>query len=149
LDSLRCQSAFDDGYTPPADSPDTLSGWKIVAGAEIRADYYATLFGRTPIAMKRTSDGFKIACAGYQKEFDSTGLRCCSDKCERTRTRGQHCADGGGGREALDEAQVCCVWLRQHDPEMAQRTQGVGRHPVLLAVLPETRQKARWTECRS
>jgi ribosomal protein L24E len=81
--SLRCQSFFDAGYTPPADSPDTLSGWKIVAGAEIGADYYATLFGRTPIAIKRTSDGFKIACAGYQKEFDSTGLRCCSDKCER------------------------------------------------------------------
>jgi hypothetical protein len=33
--------------------------------------------------MKRTADGFKIACADCQKEFESKGLRCCSDACER------------------------------------------------------------------
>jgi len=55
---MRCQGAFDAGFTPAADPPaDTL--------------------------MKRTADGFKIACAGCQKEFESTGPRCCSDACER------------------------------------------------------------------
>jgi hypothetical protein len=56
--SMRCQGAFDAGFTPAADPPaDTL--------------------------MKRTPNGFKIACAGCQKEFESTGPRCCSDACER------------------------------------------------------------------
>jgi hypothetical protein len=83
--SLRCQSAFDDGYTPPADPPDTLTGWKVLDSGidDIGADYYASLFGRTPIAMKRTPNGFKVACAGCQREFESLGQRCCSDKCER------------------------------------------------------------------
>jgi len=82
--SLRCQAAYDDGFTPAADPPtDTLTGWRVAAGGEIGGDYYANLLKRTPIPMKRTADGFKIACAGCQKEFESKGLRCCSDACER------------------------------------------------------------------
>ena len=82
--SMRCQGAFDAGFTPAADPPaDTLTGWQVAAGGEIGTDYYAGLFKRTPIPMKRTADGFKIACAGCQKEFESKGLRCCSDACER------------------------------------------------------------------
>jgi hypothetical protein len=83
--SMRCQAAYDAGYTPPAEhSTDALAGWKVVAGAAIGAtEYYACMLGRTPIAMKRTSSGFKIACAGCSREFESLGLRCCSDACER------------------------------------------------------------------
>ncbi|MBR0692698.1 hypothetical protein [Bradyrhizobium lablabi] len=33
--------------------------------------------------MKATASGFKIHCAGCQKEFESLGLRCCSTSCER------------------------------------------------------------------
>jgi hypothetical protein len=82
--SLRCQAAYDDGFTAqPAEQPDTLTGWRVAAGGEIGSDYYANLLKRTPIPMKRTAEGFKIACAGCLKEFESTGLRCCSDACER------------------------------------------------------------------
>ena len=82
--SLRCQAAYDDGFTAqPAEQPDTLTGWRVAAGGEIGADYYAGVFKRTPISMKRAANGFKIACAGCQKEFESLGLRCCSDACER------------------------------------------------------------------
>jgi hypothetical protein len=81
--STRYQAAYDAGYTPPGEqSTDTLAGWKIVAGGELGADYYACMLGRTPIAMKRTAPGFKIACAGCQKDRESLGLRCCSDACE-------------------------------------------------------------------
>jgi hypothetical protein len=60
--SMRCQAAYDDGFTPQS-----------AAGGEIGG----------PIPMKRTADGFKIACACCQKEFESKGLRCCSHACER------------------------------------------------------------------
>jgi hypothetical protein len=33
--------------------------------------------------MKATASGFRISCAGCQKEFESLGLRCCSSGCER------------------------------------------------------------------
>jgi hypothetical protein len=56
--SMRCQAAYDGGFTP-SDPPDPFGG------------------------MKRTTDGCKIACAGCSKEFESLGLRCCSDACER------------------------------------------------------------------
>jgi hypothetical protein len=79
--SVRCQGAYDARYTPLAEqSADTLAGWTDAAGG---ADYYAGVFGRTPIAMKRTPNGFKVACAGCQREFESLGQSCCSDKCER------------------------------------------------------------------
>ena len=82
--SMRCQGAFDAGFTPAADpAADTLIGWRVAAGGEIGGEYYANLLKRTPIPMKRTADGFKIACAGCQKEFESLGLRCCSDACDR------------------------------------------------------------------
>src|SRR5262249_15637601 len=82
--SMRCQGAYDAGFTPQsAEQPDTLIGWRVVAGgADIGDDYNATLSNPPPIPMKRTADGFKIACAGCSKEFESKGLRCCSDKCE-------------------------------------------------------------------
>jgi len=82
--SLRCQAWFDDGGQPYG-SPDEVSliGWRVVAGDNVGADYYATLFGRPPIVMKRTTNGFKIDCAGCQKEFESLGLRYCSEACGR------------------------------------------------------------------
>jgi hypothetical protein len=87
LCSLKCQAWFDAGGAPYG-APDEISlvGWRVVAGPpgiETGTDYYATLFGRQPIAMKRTTAGFKIDCVGCQKEFESRGLRCCSDQCER------------------------------------------------------------------
>jgi hypothetical protein len=56
--SMRCQDYFDAGNQPPAS-------------------------GRPPILMKPTRDGFKITCPSCQQDFESKGLRCCSDKCER------------------------------------------------------------------
>jgi hypothetical protein len=82
--SFRCQTFFDDGNAPPDAPADTLIGYRVIAGpGGVETDFYATLFGRPPIAMKRSTDGFRIACAGCGKEFESRGLRCCSDACER------------------------------------------------------------------
>jgi hypothetical protein len=33
--------------------------------------------------MKKTGDGCLIACAACCKQFNRSGLRCCSDDCER------------------------------------------------------------------
>jgi predicted nucleic acid-binding Zn ribbon protein len=85
--SPRCRAWFDAG-NDPAGSPDEFSliGWRVVAGPpdiEVGSDYYATIFGRQPIPMKRTTIGFKITCAGCGSEFESLGLRYCSDACGR------------------------------------------------------------------
>lgn len=84
--SMRCQDWFDAGNPPPDDTRDALIGCRVIAGPpgiEIGSDYYAAIFKRQPIAMKRSTSGFKITCVGCGKEFESRGLRCCSDKCER------------------------------------------------------------------
>ena len=40
--------------------------------------------GNPPITeLRRTAHGFEIKCAGCGKDFESKGLRCCSDNCER------------------------------------------------------------------
>jgi hypothetical protein len=42
--SMRCQAAYDEGFTAqPAEQPDTLIGWRVAAGGEIGSDYYADL----------------------------------------------------------------------------------------------------------
>jgi hypothetical protein len=64
--SIRCQAWFDAGNAPPGPT-----------------DFYASVYGRPSIPMKRSSEGFRIACAGCGKDFDSRGRQCCSDACER------------------------------------------------------------------
>jgi len=40
--------------------------------------------GNPPITeQRRTAHGFEIKCAACSKDFESKGLRCCSDNCER------------------------------------------------------------------
>jgi hypothetical protein len=84
--SVRCQAFFDAGNTPPNSPDDTLIGLRVAAGGpgiEASSDFYAAVFGRPPVATKRSFDGFKIVCFGCGSEFESRGLRCCSDTCER------------------------------------------------------------------
>jgi hypothetical protein len=84
--SVRCQAWFDAGNAPPNSPDDMLIGWRVAAGApeiEVGSDFFTAVFGRSPVAMKRSSDGSKIACFGCGSEFESRGLRCCSDACER------------------------------------------------------------------
>ena len=87
--SLRCQEWYDAGNKPIADyvvDTTTLSGWRVIAGppgVEIGSDYYANVFKRPPLQMKRGAHGFKIACAHCRRDFDSKGPRCCSIECER------------------------------------------------------------------
>jgi hypothetical protein len=84
--SIRCQAWFDAGNAPPCGPDDTLIGWRDVTGSlgtKTVADFYALVFGRPSTPMKRSSDGFRIACGGCGKDFDSRGRKCCSDACER------------------------------------------------------------------
>ena len=95
--SLYCQAWYDDAKPPLHDDlaaralKAPLDSWRVVAGPpgiEVGAPYYATVFppGHKFTPMTMTANGFKIACAGCQKEFESKGLRCCSI-CERALRR--------------------------------------------------------------
>jgi len=88
--SMHCQDWYDAGNGPISSSDPfdvQLGDWLVIAGppgVEIGSRYYAGIFGdRLGAPMKRTTAGFKIPCANCRKEFDSTGLRCCSPECER------------------------------------------------------------------
>jgi hypothetical protein len=51
-------------------------------GVEVGSAYYATQ-GFKSAPMRRGSEGFYIACKHCNREFESKGLRCCSQDCER------------------------------------------------------------------
>lgn len=93
--SDRCRAWYDDGnpgfdqdWLQPrklADAP--LSDLKVIAGPPdlpVGSAYYDQVFGKPMTAVaRRTRNGYLISCAHCRKEFDSTGLRCCSTTCER------------------------------------------------------------------
>jgi hypothetical protein len=94
--STRCQAWFDEGKATYEQQCEherklmgaALGGFVVVAGPpelEVGANYYASVFPKgfkfTP--MRRGSKGFYIACKHCNKEFESKGLRCCSQDCER------------------------------------------------------------------
>jgi hypothetical protein len=94
--SLRCQAWYDDGNPSYEEQQEherkllraPLESFVVVAGPpglEVGADYYASVFpkGFTFTPMRRGSEGFYIACKHCNKEFESKGLRCCSQDCER------------------------------------------------------------------
>jgi hypothetical protein len=74
--SDKCRDAYDAGYrrSEPVD-PFTVTGWRVVAGGN--PGYLPS----TP--MRQAQEGWYITCAGCGREFESTGLRCCSADCER------------------------------------------------------------------
>jgi hypothetical protein len=82
--SPKCQNWYDAGGSAYG-APDevSLTDWKVVAGDNVGADYYTLILGHTSIAMKRSTSGLKIKCVGCSKEFDSRGLRYCSNTCSR------------------------------------------------------------------
>ena len=73
--SQRCKDWCDAGNPPHGAEPPGNGPWRVVAGGD------PGYLPKTP--MKATASGFKISCAGCQKEFESLGLRCCSSGCER------------------------------------------------------------------
>jgi endogenous inhibitor of DNA gyrase (YacG/DUF329 family) len=96
--SRRCRTAYDAGL--PAHDPDQFrdltrtfdtSHFRVVASTNTSGEIspvetYDPLAGsRQPSRgiKRRGSSGFVIACLGCDREFDSTGLRCCSTDCER------------------------------------------------------------------
>jgi hypothetical protein len=62
--STRCRRAFDEGARTLASD----------YAAKSNARWYSLPMGK---------HGFIAQCAGCGRRFDSTGVRCCSDKCER------------------------------------------------------------------
>jgi hypothetical protein len=90
--SHRCREAYDAGL-PPYD-PDRFrklassfnpGGLRVVAGPPGLSSY-DPLQGSQQLSRgikRRGASGFVIACLGCDREFDSTGLRCCSLACER------------------------------------------------------------------
>jgi hypothetical protein len=95
--SDRCRDFYDAGNAGFAQDWRHLKanygiiGWRVVAGPPgivVGSDYYKSLrgaFGKRAYQgpMRPTKAGFLILCANCQKEFESKGLRCCSDECER------------------------------------------------------------------
>jgi hypothetical protein len=74
----KCRMAYDAGAQPAReDSPFAIAGgpWRVIAGADP---------GYVPkTAMRQTRHGFTVACLHCKREFESSGLRCCSPTCER------------------------------------------------------------------
>jgi hypothetical protein len=52
-----------------------------------RPDLAAPNQPRYSNGMRPTKNGFIIDCAGCAKEFESSGLRCCSTRCETSLSR--------------------------------------------------------------
>jgi hypothetical protein len=90
--SDRCRDAYDAGwpaYDPDIHEPDRRkSNWiplgklRVVAGPPV----YDPLAGSRQLSRgikRRGAHGWIIECFGCGQYFDSTGLRCCSVKCER------------------------------------------------------------------
>jgi hypothetical protein len=104
--SRRCREAYDAGL-PPYD-PDQLKklasrinpgGLRVVAGPP-GLNGYDPLQGSQQLSRgikRRGGAGFVIACLGCGREFDSTGLRCCSLACER------RCRDRGENEDLMSE----------------------------------------------
>jgi hypothetical protein len=94
--SPRCREAYDAGLPPydPDHSKKLASrfnpgGLRVVAGPPGLSSY-DPLQGSQQLSRglsrgikRRGATGFVIACLGCGREFDSTGLRCCSLACER------------------------------------------------------------------
>jgi hypothetical protein len=75
--TTKCRDAYDAGFPAYTSTPTLRYGGplRVVAGGAP---------GYLPkMPMKATARGFKIRCAGCQKEFESLGLRCCSPRCEQ------------------------------------------------------------------
>ena len=95
--SDRCRDFYDAGnagFAQDLRQPKAnygITGWRVVAGPPgvvVGSDYYKPLrdaFGKRAYQgpMRPTKAGFMILCANCQKDFESKGLRCCSDVCER------------------------------------------------------------------
>jgi hypothetical protein len=90
--STRCREAFDDGFPPY--NPDQFrelartfdtSNLRVVAGPT-GVTSCDPLQGSNQVSRgikRHGSTGWVIECFGCGKEFESTGLRCCSPGCER------------------------------------------------------------------
>jgi ribosomal protein L24E len=73
--SAKCREAYDAGAMPAAElNPFTVDHWRVIAGQSP---------GYMPKPMRMRRHGFYIACLQCRREFESTGLRCCSTECER------------------------------------------------------------------
>jgi hypothetical protein len=91
--SMRCQVWYDDGnptYEQPCTSENKLTGaalgsFFVVAGPpglEVGSRLYEKV-GFSSIPMRRGGQGFYIACKHCNREFESKGLRCCKQECEK------------------------------------------------------------------
>jgi hypothetical protein len=90
--SDRCRDSYDSGKpayeqdwrqpSNPEHAP--MAGLKVIAaspGIEVGSGYYVAPFGQVPVTPTR--NGFKIKCAGCDREFESLGLKHCSTECIR------------------------------------------------------------------
>jgi hypothetical protein len=89
LCSTRCREAYDGGWPAynsnkmDVDAP--MSTCRVLTGPP-DVTSYDPLQGSKRLSRgikRRGSAGWVIECFGCGKEFDSTGLRCCSTDCER------------------------------------------------------------------
>lgn len=122
--SDRCCDFYDSsepGYEqdwrqPPNPEHAPMAALKVVAGPpgiEVGSSYYSAIFDRAPMEMQPTREGFKIICAGCEREFESLGLRYCSAECDRRdRERQQNrkvLADAGIEIAPKKRCEVCGV----------------------------------------
>jgi hypothetical protein len=112
--SDRCRNFYDAGepeqdwlHRPkPENLP--LTELKVIAGPpgiELGACCHRLLFGDRPVTPMKRAAGNMIRCAGCGQEFDSKGLRCCSQSRHR----------------AGAEAAVRKPRLRQHHSQVDER----------------------------
>jgi hypothetical protein len=91
--SMRCQEWFNAGnptYEQQCEHERKLMGaalgsFVVVAAPpelEVGSNLYQRL-GFSGMPMRRAGHGFYIACKHCNKEFESKGLRCCSQDCEK------------------------------------------------------------------
>ena len=123
--SPRCREAYDAGLPPydldqfkkPASRFDP-GGLRVVAGPPGLSSY-DPLEGSQQLSRgirRRGSSGFVIACLGCGREFDSTGLRCCSLACER------RCRDRSENEQLMSQvdmerpAKRKCEWCSANIP---------------------------------
>jgi len=75
--STRCREAYDAGAT----RPEPFDPYKVTTSKKVAGGNPGYLVC-TPT--RRSKDGWSMTCAGCSHEFESTGLRCCSNECEQT-----------------------------------------------------------------
>jgi hypothetical protein len=107
--SPRCREAYDAGLPPydPDHSKKLASsfnpgGLRVVAGPRGLSSY-DPLQGSQQLSRgikRRGATGFVIACVGCGREFDSTGLRCCSLAC------GRRCRDRSQNEQLMSEVDM-------------------------------------------